>query len=416
MFACLHASGNLALLVECARRFSPLVEEIPPDAVLLDLRGSASLLGTPQMIAEALHQQAGVPVNVAIAGNADAAIFAARGFRGTTIIAAGGEAKALAPLPVNLLPGSPEIAGALSSWGIRTFGQFAALPPAGVAARLGPEGTMLQRLARGEGLRHLQPLEDPLRFEEEMELDHPVELLEPLLFLLARLLRELCARLSARALATDQIWLALRLENSPPYRLTLRLPIPMCAAATFLKLLHLDLEARPPAAPIIKIHLSFHPVKPQIQQHGLFLPLSPEPAKLEVTLSRLYHLLSPEQVGTPELLDTHRPDAFRMNRFTPVLTRNLTPPAAQPTLILRRLRPPLYAHITVRAGKPAHIDAPSLRGDVTACAGPWRTSGDWWRQEPWDHAEWDVSLGDGTLHRIYEDLRTSRWFVAGSYD
>src|SRR5262249_44883586 len=148
----------------------------------------------------------------------------------------------------------------------------------------------------------------------------------------------------------------------------------------------------PPEASVLGIHQSLNPVKPQVQQHGIFLPLSPEPTKLEITLSRLYHLLSPEQVGTPELLDTHRPDAFRMNRFTAATTRNVPRPTAQQALVLRRMRPPLYAHVRVKGGKPVHVSAPSFRGDVTFCSGPWRSSGDWWKAEPWDWAEWDVAL------------------------
>jgi len=416
MYACLHALGNLALLTECARRFSPLFEEIPPDAVLIDLRGLTTLWGTPQSIAEALCNQAGLPADIAIASNADCAILAARGFRGITVIPPGDEAKILAPLPLNLLSGPPEMADAIAAWGIRTFGQFAALPQLGVAARLGAEGTKLQRLARGEGFHHLRPFEDPLCFEEEIELDYPVDLLEPLLFVLARSLNELCARLSTRALATDQIRLILTLENGKPHVLTLRLPVPMCDPKSFLKLLHLDLKAHPPEASVLGIHLSLNPVKPQVQQHGIFLPLSPEPTKLEITLSRLYHLLSPEQVGTPELLDTHRPDAFRMNRFTAAITRNVPPPKAQQTVILRRMRPPLYAHVRVKGGKPNYVAASSFRGDVSFCSGPWRSSGDWWKEEPWDWAEWDVALTGSAVCRIYKDLRTGRWFVSGTYD
>jgi protein ImuB len=311
------------------------------------------------------------------------------------------------------------MADALAAWGIRTFGQFAALPPLGVAARLGAEGTKLQRLARGEGFHHLRPFEDPLCFEEEVELDYPVDLLEPLVFVLARLLKELCDRLRSRSMATDQIRLVLMLASGKPHLLTLRLPIPMCDPKSFLKLLHLDLEAHPPEASILKVHMSLNPVKPQIQQHRLFQPLSPEPTKLEVTLSRLYHLLSPEQVGTPELLDTHRPDAFRMNRFTAAMTRNVPPPTAQQALVLRRMRPPLYAHVRVKGGKggkPSHVAASSVRGDVTFSSGPWRSSGDWWKAEPWDWAEWDVTLTGSAVYRIYEDLRTGRWFVSGTYD
>ena len=54
----------------------------------------------------------------------------------------------------------------------------------------------------------------------------------------------------------------------------------------FLKLLQLDLNAHPPGAPIAKINLSVEPVRPRSTQSGLFLPPSPEPEKLELTLAQ----------------------------------------------------------------------------------------------------------------------------------
>jgi hypothetical protein len=73
---------------------------------------------------------AGIPVDVAVAGDPDSASFAARGFRGITIVPPGQEGAILSPLPLHLLPCSPEVAAILNAWGIRTFGAFAALPPA----------------------------------------------------------------------------------------------------------------------------------------------------------------------------------------------------------------------------------------------------------------------------------------------
>jgi protein ImuB len=49
------------------------------------------------------------------------------------------------------------------------------------------------------------------------------------------------------------------------------------------------------------------PVEPRTTQHGLFLPSSPEPEKLEITLARIRGLVGAANVGAPELLDTHRP-------------------------------------------------------------------------------------------------------------
>ncbi len=64
--------------------------------------------------------------SVEIAADPDAAIFAARGIRGITVIPPGCEAERLAGLPLNLLPGSSETAELLDAWGIRTLGELAA--------------------------------------------------------------------------------------------------------------------------------------------------------------------------------------------------------------------------------------------------------------------------------------------------
>src|ERR1700689_943995 len=190
LFACLHAPGNLPLAVEGARGFSPYIEENPRDTGIFDVRGLESLYGPPERLAREIERRIGVPASLAIAANPDAAMHAAHGMRGVTIIARGREAEVLAPLPVNLLgagaPGrmSSETAELLHLWGIRTFGEFAGLRPLGVAARIGDEGIHLQRLARGEGYRQLRPIEDPLEFQEDLKLDDPVESIEPLSFIL----------------------------------------------------------------------------------------------------------------------------------------------------------------------------------------------------------------------------------------
>jgi protein ImuB len=412
-YACLYASGNPTLLLECAARFSPLIEQTSAEAVIFDVDGMGHLYATPQHLAEAIAAQAGIPVNLAIASNPDAAAHAARGFRGITVIPPGDEAKMLAPLPLNLLGGSPQTAETLYLWGIRTFGEFAALPPMGVAARLGQEGIDLQRLARGEGYRRLRLLEDALRFEDEIELDDPVELLEPLSFILARLLNDLCARLSARSLATTELRLRLTLELAPPHEATLRLPVPMRDAKAFLKMLQLELGSRPPSAPVLKVRLALEPTRPRTEQHGLFIPLSPEPEKLELTLARIRGLVGPDKAGTPEILDTHRPDSFRM-----VALGNgpLSTPATRTHMAFRRFRPPQYAQVRLHDGRPAHVYNPSVSGNVLTCAGPWRTAGEWWKPDPWSRDEWDVALGDSGVFRLYRDLATERWFFEGRYD
>src|ERR1019366_4251760 len=215
--------------------------------------------------------------------------------------------------------------------------------------------------------------------------DYPVELIEPLCFVLSRMLGEVCGQLNARALATNQITLRLTLEGAPEHTARLRLPVPMLDAAAFLKMLQLELSGRPPAAPVVKVWLRADPVKPRRLQHGLFLPPSPEPEKLEVTVARVRHLVGEGRVGSPELADTHRPDSFFMRPFGEKRSSAETATAiapetdALPRLCLRRFRPPRYAQVLVVNQQPVRVSSPTVNGRVIVAKGPWRTSGDWWQ-------------------------------------
>ena len=198
---------------------------------------------------------------------------------------------------------------------MRTFKEFAELPLAGVSERLGQEGLKLQQLAAGKTNRHLKLKQPAPVFQSSIELEYPVAQLEALSFIFARLLNQICASLNAYALATNAIEVDLKLERGATHELKLNLPYPMRDHKVFLKLLLLDTETHPPPSAVVAVNITCEPVKPRMSQTGLFIPLAPEPEKLELTLARLGKLLGAENIGSPELVDTHRPDAFRMQRF-----------------------------------------------------------------------------------------------------
>jgi protein ImuB len=423
MFASLHrlSSQSSENLTALAFEFSPTVEQTAPDTVTFDVSGLDRLFGLPQDVAAAIvlrSKETGVQANLALATNPDAAICAARGFTGAHILPQGDEAKFLGRLPLTLLSPSPELQETLERWGIRRFQDLAALPALGIAERLGPEGLRLRQLARGEVERKLVPLEEPLRFTEELDLEYPVALLEPLLFVLSRLLNGLLTRLATRGLATNELRLRLGLENSAlqnraTHNRTLRLPVPSLDSRTFLKLMQLDLTAHSPEAPVVWVMLEANPVKPRAAQSGLFLPQTPEPVKLELTLARIQAIVGEGHVGSPKLVDTHRPGAFRMAAFRERSAAK-TDRLPQICLTLRMFRPPLAARVTIHAGRPGFVAAKGIRGKVLDLAGPWRTSGDWWTSDTWSRDEWDIALNDGALYLIFCEPRG--WFVEGSYD
>jgi protein ImuB len=538
MFACIYVRqtpGELSL-AEFAYSFSPLVEETTHDTAVIDVEGCALRFGSPYELATQIARQAkanapaglGCRVNVALAANPDAAIHAATYFKGITFISPGEELTALGELPIEELlksstsnvqsptsEGSPtsnvqhptsknqtslgkqtldighwtldkkgdprkleEIFETLRLWGVRTFKEFAELPVAGVSERLGQLGLKLQELASGKSNRHLKLRQASPEFNNTIELEYAVAELEPLAFILARLLNQICANLDAYALATNALQVEMKLETGATHEIKLNLPYPMRDHKVFLKLLLLDTEMHPPPAAVVRVSITCEPVKPRVLQTGLFIPLAPEPEKLELMLARLAKLVGAENIGSPEVLDTHRPDAFRVKRFelkeakrrkaknrrqskqpatkenskTQIPNSRFEIPNSNPKseirnpksiLGFRMFRPPLRALVQAEGGCPREISAwdknRSVYGKVVGAAGPWRTTGEWWRTDAWARDEWDVAVevrgqrsevrgqrldsfeikANGplqVLYRIYRELGSGVWFVEGVYD
>jgi protein ImuB len=431
-----------AVLTDCAYHFSPRVEATHPGTVIFDLAGSERLLGADNAIAALVRDQVtdrDFESNVSIAANPDAAYCAARGFEGITVIEDGEEAQRLSSLPIAALELEPEVLSILHAWGIRNFKSLAALPTIPLSERLGQYGLHLQRLARGIATRELVPADVPTLFRESLELEETVELLEPLGFVLNRLLEQVIGRLRDRSLATDHIEIELALElpsdreiNTVPrtsapatYQRRIKLPVPTQDTKVLLKLAQLDLAAHPPHAPVKKVSVEAMPTRIRFTQADLFQPAAPEAAKLEITLARVRAVVgeadsqSRKRVGFPRLIDSHRPDHFEIASTG---GKNKAPSERQaPQLALRRFRPALAARVELNAGQvPVGIAFQRRKGKVINAAGPWRRGGEWWDVAgKWMREEWDIHLtidGASALYRLYRDVATKQWFVEGMYD
>ena len=374
MFACIHAPRAAAL----AEKFSPHVEIVDDTTAVFSITA---------------RQLARIPpaTQMAVASSIEAAILAARNLPGFTFIAPGEEARILGPLSLDSLPPDPELFQTLELWGIRSLADLAKLPDQGVAARLGARGLWLQKLARGALDRPLRPVIPEPAYEESAEFDHPIELREPLLFLIGRFLYDLTGRLKAQSLAAGVVHLTLGKQER-----ALRLPFPTRDIKFLLKLVEHSLERQPPEEAVALVKLRVEPVQPRRVQHDLFTIAAPEPEKLELTLGKIRGLVGAGNVIYPQLRDTHRPGAGLGDA---------------PRLAFRYFRPPLEARVEPEPGK--LLWTRLFQGRILNIAGPWRSSGDWWQAEAWNRDEWDLSLSDGALYRLVWE---GRWFIEGSYD
>ena len=522
MFACVYVppssddSPSSQTIARLAREFSPRFETIDEATVVLDVDGLRGMWGDLRGVGDAMRRAAverRIRCRIAVAATRIAALLSVHGrAEALTIIEPGREAAALAPLPLAVLERVMELGSTggatsvvqarnawgtipvrtrfgrstaakrfrearrstgrmlqtLRRWGLDTLGDLAALPRDALFARLGADGEHWQRCARGEEVRPLVPVPEDPPFEASLELDWPIEGLEPLSFILGRVLDPLCARLgradAAAAVLSVRLWLVTRVWHVR----TLQLPAPIRDPRVLRTLLLLDLESHPPPAGIDRVTVAVTPAPARIVQFSLLERAGPSAEQLSTLLARLTALMGERRCGAPALVDSHRPGAFDIQPFAPELGRGFAPnPRAEPSgdhlshrswaptptsrcsstplvaaaagacpaphpreprrarlvphAVLRRFRNPLAARVAVDAGCPVRVSAAGGVGShaVDTCAGPWRTSGHWWGHSSvgrWSHDEWDVALRGGGVYRIYRDRAHGGWFVAGVMD
>jgi protein ImuB len=352
------------------------------------------------------------------------------------------------PIPDPLLPWLDTV----RRWGLKTLGEFAALPAVDLFERLGAVGIAWQAVARGQDVRPLVPkvIEEP--YEATCDLEWPIEALEPLSFILSRLFDPLCTRLERAECGAAVLQVTLRLVNRTVHVRTLELPAPMRDPKVLRTLALLDLESHPPEAGIDRVTVSIEPTEGRIVQYSLLARALPPPEDVTTLAARLTAVLGEGRVGRAVLVDSYQPGACELARFDVAVAEHGTPNADPtafdhvPPTIVRRFRECVRIDIETDGGRPArfavarsvHGVGGLRRGRIVQAAGPWRSSGDWWRAatlisgtvpderreqgttihqlQPWDRDEWDIVVEGGGVYRIHQDRASRLWFIEGVCD
>jgi len=433
-----EAAARHALLEACLA-VSPRVEEAGPGLVHVDLAGLRRLFGDEAAIGQQLRRQAravGLEARVGIAASRTAAAVAARVGPTVHVLAPGAERATLAAVPLVTLEWSEALAATFTRWGLETLGDLAALPRDGVGARLGAAGLQAHDRATGIDRTPWAPWSAPVFWEEAQGVEWEITTLPALTPVLGRVLERLCARLVAAHLVADALDVRLALASGGHHARSVALAAPLAEPAPIAALLTLDIEAHPPSAPVTGVALSARVVPRRAAPGGLWDPPPPAPRDLAAVLARLTTLVGSANVGTPVVVDSHRPDAWALVGFEvggPDTAPSAPGAPAEPggvssagddscdaaagALALRRLRPPRTVTVETRDGRPAYVGDPAGGGTgVVTCAGPWRASGDWWDVDVWARDEWDVALADNTVWRLVHDRLRNAWLLEGVYD
>jgi protein ImuB len=423
-----------ACLLEIAGAFTPRIEinlsTASAFAMVLDMAGTTRIFGPASQALKSIQRTlSGLRFFTQLASSANfhTAVCVAPSARHIPLIVpAGREREHLSTLSLAAMSLTASQAETLALWGLHTVGDLAALPEVELVVRLGQEGKRLRLMARGEHPHLMVPEESAFVLEECIDFDAPVELLDSLLFVLGPMLDQLLARAQNRAYALASVTVKLGLDGGAEHERTVKPALPVLQRDVLLKLLHLDLQAHPPAAGVVSIFLHAEPGDRSKVQLGLFAPQLPEPLRLDVTLARIAALVGEERVGRARLRDTHRPDGFTMERFgVPDGASDASQKRmeSQQVTALRRCRPPVLLSVQQHGTR---LEAFSLHGKrytVQEAYGPWRRSGDWWSAQVWSCEEWDVCATAGEddtdapmLCVVTHDLLQHRWHLEALYD
>lgn len=403
-----------AVLLEIALRHSPFVENSAPGLATLDLSGLHPKISWHEVGDRIVHDlsAAGIRATTALAKNAAIARLAAREADPVCVVRDAPEF--LRPLPLTFLAPPPDLLEILHGWGLRTIGDFLALPFQQTLERLGPAAREIWRTATGRSRRPLDLITPAESFEESCDLGYAVETTEPLLFLLRRFIDQLAERLRARWIVASQMTLTLPLDDRSTHERTFSIPEPTARPDVLFRIVSTHLESLTLPEKPVGLHLRITPAPPTRQQFGLFGAALRDPNRFGETLARLGALVGSENVGFPEPENTHRPDRIRL---LPRVDWTLedSPSAAPPRLglPLRRYRPPVPATIRLEGRTPAHVASALASGRITESLGPYRLSGNWWDPHAWHTEEWDIAVAD----HLYRLTRSPQgWLIEGTYD
>ena len=418
-------------------------------SVFVDASGVESLFGSERAFASALGARAEaqkLPGVVVIASSRTTSLLIARqmvsgqGRETVRVLSPEEENGFLAPLSLVLLDPSDRIAQMLTRLGVRCIHDLLRLPRRALTQRLGPEILELLARARGEGTEPALPVSTSTRLEEAMDLDSPIDRIEPLGFVLRGMISRLVERLALRGLACGHLDLELRLEGGGRDARRIGLAGPTLDVRVLLRVTTLALGDRPPGAAVEVVAISTKGIPARSDQWDLFVPRGPDPAALSRTLAELESLCGEGRVGTPRVAHDHHPAEFSLLPFSPPRTPSREPTPRRPGRgaesgaegggsgappdhaglslpALRALRPPVRAAVQLDRGGPSFIRSAITQGEVVKASGPWRTTGRWWSEaERFAFDHFDVQMRDGLVIRLCFDWMRRVWQIDGIYD
>jgi len=406
-------------LLRVLLQFSPAIEPgAEPGVFFVDANGLHELFTGLEAWAEALHRaltSRGFVASVVVGFVRFTTFAIARSRRGWLLLRASDEERQLAfAVPFAGLAVSPQLRERMHDLGVRTLGEFAALPVRGLG-RLGKEAKALHARVTAPWT----PLEavmvpEPVRFGRDFEM--PEADLERFLAVFTEELQNVVPVLTARREAITAVRLSLRLERAPVRDERLATAAPTLDTVQVLELLRLRLAAQQLAGAVEGFTVELESVVVAARQLELLAAARRrDPAAAARAFARLQASFGPEVVTRARLVDAHLPERRfvyeAIRGAAPRSTSRKSPPARPP---LARVLLPTPAPLGTM---PVHEPEAWLGeyGAVQRAHGPYRTSSGWWRERI-ERDYFFLETDRGAVLWVFHDRRSRRWYLHGRVD
>lgn len=402
-------------LLATASGLSPRVEATGGGVATVDLRGTGDPEGLRGRVLPAA-EAAGLPVRIGISDTPERSGWAAR--RADPFLFATTEEGLFAGFPAAEAPLPGPVARALADWGAPDLLAFVRLSKEAVGRRLGPEGTRLWEEMKGRRSRLLVQVEEEPGFRSTMEVEDGIETLEQALFVIRRLLGEVCASLSGAGKAAASLRFEWTCAGGGRGGREFAVPEPTAKPEPLFAVLESHLAGLSTGEPLVSLGLEASPADPLPGQADFFEIAARNPFRFRETVGRVRGLLGDDGFGVPGPTAGHRPDAFRVD--PPVVRLGVEEEAApfgsRVGPALRRFRPPRPVRVVCRDHRPVRCSWNGRSGAVLRARGPFRLSGDWWDpSHRWSREEWDVEWAGQGFCRLARSLE-GEWLWEGIYD
>ncbi|MBU0617509.1 MAG: DNA polymerase Y family protein [Planctomycetes bacterium] len=450
----------LERLAHWALRFSPIVQPVEPDTLLLDVTGCQRLFGGETNIARQAYdglRAQGFHVRAAIADTVGAAYALASASSDAIVIAQPGQTSAyLAPLPPAALRIEPDVAERLDSLGVRTIGDLLMLPRASLPARFGPRLVLRLQQALGEVYEEVTAYAAEQPPAARINFETPLADLETIQAVVARLLEELFAQLRDRTLALRRVDCVLIYEGASPTVLAIGLSAASRAWRHIHELVARRVETADFSRGLIALRLvACETSRFKPGQIDLFEPRDPNrEEEFGCLLDRLVNRLGERAVVRVELVDDYQPErAFRYvsvaggtekgfsvqrmqrnrhaagscpPRLKPWATRPSSPTlqglggrgllrrTARPTQLLPRPLP-IRVIALVPDGPPTWLAWRGREYVVSRAWGPERIETAWWRGPDVRRDYFRVGVESGEQFWIFYSPNDRRWYLHGVF-